>query len=105
MLRFELTVPLRSLALAAGILLLLARLGASALLLAGLLARGLVLLAGVLILVRHLGISLVERRTMTTWNKRGWLREQPGSMVIIAWRIRVAAMAQEPRSQTCALQR
>jgi hypothetical protein len=49
---------LRGLALAVGILLLLARLGATALLLAGLLARVLILLTWILILVRHLGISL-----------------------------------------------
>jgi hypothetical protein len=49
---------LRGLALTVGILLLLAGLGATALLLAGLLTRVLILLAGVWILVRHLGISL-----------------------------------------------
>jgi hypothetical protein len=63
----ELAVLLRGLALAVRILLLaglflllLAGFRAAALLLTGLLARVLVLLAG-LILVRHLGISLVER--------------------------------------------
>jgi hypothetical protein len=51
---------LRGLTLTVRILLLLAGLGAAALLLTGLLARILVLLAG-LVLVGHLGISLVER--------------------------------------------
>jgi hypothetical protein len=101
----ELAVPLRGLTLAAGILLLLARLGATALLLTGLLARILVLLAGVLILVRHLEISSVERRMETTWNNRDWLREHPCSMVIFAWRMRVAAMSREPPAKASGSQR
>jgi hypothetical protein len=60
----ELAIPLalavRILLLAGFLLLLLAGLRAAALLLTGLLARILVLLAG-LVLVRHLGVSLVER--------------------------------------------
>jgi hypothetical protein len=65
--RRKLAIPLRGLALTVRILLLaglllllLAWLRAAALLLTGLLARVLVLLAG-LVLVRHLGISVVER--------------------------------------------
>jgi hypothetical protein len=55
-----LALTVRILLLAGLLLLLLAWLRAAALLLAGLLTRVLVLLAG-LVLVRHLGISVVER--------------------------------------------
>jgi hypothetical protein len=74
------------LALTAWILLLLARLLATALLLTGLLARILVLLTRVLILSAHSEISLVLTLTAVNGRAAVWLLRNIGSSAAILWR-------------------